>query len=497
RCFVEPSLGVGAAGVWVQAQEDGSDGWLCVLGGNPGVGGFALKSASGEVLWQDEWAPWIPYGAYVLEGVVADGRVRAQMFEWDGKTLISQSDWVDVPAEATAREGTLGLHTENGIARFWGWEHADTPLSPITDDAPNKRRLTQGEESEWSIVGPGNWMWTDAERRWVRQYAAVERSSAINRSIRGALRSWQCRVKVSPGAGGAGMLFQTDENAESGFLCWLGGTWGAGGLMLYRLPGEALWSSPQDRWHYDTEYVLQATTRQSQARVRMLADDGETVIAESPWLEVGEDASGEGYLGFMTWKGTAEFGDFSEQTAVAAAPAEAAAASALGPDWRTFGGEWQWLDREPRTLRQSGTVQRAVALDTGVEGIMGAWRVRLKASKETRAAGLVFQGDERLSEGFAAVLAQADGGRAFRLENLQGRTLWEDDACGWKPETEYVVEGLVMTDRVAVRLLAGDGETVLSECPAVYVSQSNNDRRGHIGLLARGGPAEFSEWELR
>jgi hypothetical protein len=54
-----------------------------------------------------------------------------------------------------------------------------------------------------------------------------------------------------------------------------------------------------------------------------------------------------------------------------------------------------------------------------------------------------------------------------------------------------------MTDRVAVRLLAGDGERLLSECPAVYVSDANNHREGHLGLLTRGGPAEFSGWVLR
>lgn len=48
-----------------------------------------------------------------------------------------------------------------------------------------------------------------------------------------------------------------------------------------------------------------------------------------------------------------------------------------------------------------------------------------------------------------------------------------------------------MTDRVAVRCRTADGQTVLSECPAVYVPETNNHREGFVGAFCRGGQAEF------
>jgi len=54
-----------------------------------------------------------------------------------------------------------------------------------------------------------------------------------------------------------------------------------------------------------------------------------------------------------------------------------------------------------------------------------------------------------------------------------------------------------MTDRVAARLWSADDQTLLSECPAVYVAEANNHRSGVLGFVVRGGPAEFRGWELR
>lgn len=500
RCWVEPALGTAGAGMWFQASPDLSRGFLGVLGGNPGVGGLRLQSAAGETLWEDRWAPWRIYQPYVLEGVVEPGRVRVQMFEWDGKTLVSQSDWIEVPAEATEPEGCLGLYTAEGIARFWHWARDETPLSPITEDAPNKRRLVQSEGSEWVIVGPGNWMWTDRRKQRIRQYAPVERSSAINRSLRGARQAWHCRVRVSPGAGGAGMLFQTDEEAQRGFLCWLGGNWGAGGLMLYRLPLDCLWSSGQDLWHYDTEYVLQGETRPGGVRAQMFAADGQTLLAASPWIEIPEEeAAREGYVGFMTWKGMAEFAEFSEETRLAVEPARPTEeeAEGLGLGWKAFGeGQWEWVSEEREAIRQTAAVEKATMLAPSPSGSLGVWRCRVRIPEGTDAAGLLFQADPDLKEGFLCLLTGPPDLGSLKLQNLAGRTLWEGPQVVWQYGTEYVLEGHVEIDRVRVRLLTADGQTVLAESPAIYVSDTNNHRTGVLGFVTSGGPVEFKGWEL-
>jgi hypothetical protein len=275
RCVVEPAFGATSAGFTFAAAADLSRGITVELGGSE-VGGFALKTARGETLWEDRWAPWQAYDAYVLEGILEEGRVRAQMLKADRKTLLSQSPWVDLPPDALARTGCVVLHTSDSRARFWTVEASDEPLSPITDDAPNKRRLAQGPEGDWNVRGPGNWMWVFAP------------------------------------AGGAGIIVKSDEQAETGFIIWLGGTYGAGCLMVYRLSSQALWASAQDKWHYDEDLVLQAETKGAQLRARLLAADGKTVIAESPWIEMTPDeAQREGCLAFHTWKGNAEFWSFT------------------------------------------------------------------------------------------------------------------------------------------------------------------------------------------
>ena len=502
RCLVQPSLGTMACGIWFQASRDLSTGFRCELGGNPGVGGFALKNADGKVLWADEWAPWIPYGAYVLEGIIEKGRVRVQMLGYDGTTLISQSDWVTTRATNTDRKGSLGVYTENGIARFWGAERSETPLCPMTDDAPNKRRLVQSKNSEWVLFGTGNWMWTDKHKVRVRQYARTERAWALNRSIRGPRAIWQCAVRVHPGAGGAGMIFQCDMKCRGGFNCWLGGKHGAGGLMLYHnggpgKRGQALWSSKQDKWHYDEDLMLHAETEGAKVRVRLLAGDGKTTIAESRWIDVPEkDAKRRGYMAFHTWRGSVEFWGFSGTTQAASTVRPTAKAKPeLGPGWVVAGdGKWVWQDKGKSALRQTAQARSTSCLNTGVRGTRGAWRCVVKIAEGTEAAGLLFQADEKLREGFLCMLTP--GRLEFHDLSQKGGPRWVDAECKWETGRPYVLEGLVQTDRIAVRLLAADGKSLISESPEVYVSDQNNERRGHIGFTTRGGPAEFSSWSF-
>jgi hypothetical protein len=312
RCTVEPALGATSVGFSFPCTPDLSQGLTITLGGSE-VGGFALRTAQGETLWEDRWAPWQAYAAYVLEGVIEEGRVRAQMLQADRATLLSQSPWVDLPTDALRRTGCVVLHTQDSRARFWDIQADDAPLSPITDDAPNKRRLAQGPDGDWNVRGAGNWMWTDATRQRIRQYAKAERAWAIDRRVRGGDRIWRSAVRVHPGAGGAGIVVKSDDTAETGFIIWLGGTWGAGCLMIYRLPSEALWASAQDKWHYDEDLVLQAETKGSQLRAQLFAADGTTLVAESPWIEMTvEEAQREGCLAFHTWKDSADFWGFAD-----------------------------------------------------------------------------------------------------------------------------------------------------------------------------------------
>lgn len=492
RASVSPAIGAREAGLWVLGGPGRKAGFLVVLGGTPGVGGFALRSADGKTLWEDRWAPWRAYQPRVIEAVVERGRVRVQMFGWDGKTLVSQGPWVTVPDQSTETAGQLGLYTRDGIARFWGAAIAPKPLAPIVDDAPNKRRLVQGKSPGWTVVGAGNWMWVSGRKQRLRQYAPVERTKAVHRHTSGVHRTWECRLRVDPGAGGAGMYFQCDETAERGLLAWLGGTHGNGSLMLYLLPGGAKWSGRQGHWRYNTDYVLRARTRKGEARVELLEADGKTVIQDSQWVKVGAAADTPGHLALHTWKGTATFWGFSE-SAQAGPAAPAPDATQLGGGWAAHGGSWAWTNKAHTRLRQSAGAKQAIALNRKIAGSKGTWRCRVRIQPGTTAAGLVFQSSADRSDGFACLLT-ANGPA---LETLAGKQLWADPKVKWAHGRDYVLEGRVMTDRVAVRVLGPDGKTVVAECSDVYVPDTNNHRTGHLGLLSRGGPAEFWAWEKR
>lgn len=486
RCLVEPAPGSGEAGVWFAAGSDRKRGLLLTLGGGPAGGGLFLRDAAGKLLWEDPLAPWVPYTPYLLEGVVEKNRVRVQLLLWDRKQLISQSPWIARPGAGT-KPGLLVLHTRDRIARFYRWEYARTPLSPVVANAPNKLRLRHGPDADWAVVGPGRWMWHTPERKVLRQTAAVERTTAIARKLGGAEGTWQCRVRVQPGAGGAGMLFAVDEELQRGFNAWLGGNHGAGGLMLYRLPDQALWSSPQDTWHYDTEYLIEATLKGGKVSIRLLDAAGKE-LAASPAFDLQPAEVGRpGALAFMTWLGCAEFWGFSAETQADAG--EAPATAILGADWRTTGGTWR-LDNAG-TLEQTGR-DPATALHLKTEATQGVWRCRLQPGEGTRSAALLFQADPALNAGFVGIL-----GPEVRLESLEGRVLWRQERFPWQAGTEYVVEGHVLTDRVRLRVLAADGTTLLAESETVYVSDRNNTRRGVLGFRTEGGPVRFRDWSVQ
>lgn len=490
RVTVQPGLGVTESGVLLGLTDNPAQGLSLLLGAFAETG-FALRTVVGDVLWSDRYAPWEPYQTYILECVVEGNRARVQMFDADTATLQSQSPWLDLPEGALADTGKLALFTRGGVARFWSSGRWEEPLSPIVSDAPNLRRLASGEDSPWRIVGPGSWRWTTSEKRAIRQYAVIERSSAIHTGIRGAERSWECRVTVDRGAGGAGMLFRCSDDAQKGFLAWLGGVPGDGGLMLYRLPLQALWGGAQGAWKFDTPYTLRAEAKDGRVQVTLLDDRGKTVIQQSPWVAMlEEELDREGSLGFMTWLGTAEFWGFSDETS-GTGPETASSTSSLGGSWLALGdGTWTWVDDQRTRLSCTAGAPGALVLDTASQGALGTWRCLVTPGEKTT-AGLAFQASRDGKSGFACVVHP--GGA--RMISLDGRVMWEDNALRVEPGTTYLLEGVVAVDRISAKVLSADEKQVLSRSPDVYVPDTNNHRQGHAGALCIEGSATFGGWQ--
>lgn len=490
RAIVKLSADTSEAGLWLDADLQAAGGLQILLGRRSDVGGFALRVANGDTLWEDRFAPWDAYAPYVLEGIARAGKLRVQMFQGSGNVLISQSPWIDLDERNRLTGGRVGLFATEGRARFYRAQQNVEPLSDLVPDPPNKRRL-QNQQAAWDIQGDGQWMWKTSKRQCVRQYADCERSSAVCRDVSGTYCVWQCYVRVDQGTQGAGIYFLYRSEEDKGYTAWLGGRYGAGALMLYgyRPTVRSIWSSPQDRWHYETEYLLRAETRDGQVRIQQLTADASTVISDSNWVNVPSETTNEpGLLGLHTWKGPAEFWGFTGEVTPPPTSPEKPTSDALGRPWVTLGdGKWNWSDQQRKKLVQTAACRQAVALEIEKPRTLGNSSCFVRKSSRTPAAGIVFQADRGLANGFLGLMTD-DGPR---LETLDGKTLWQ--AAEWTADSnrEYRLEGKVMTDRVALKVYdSTDTSRLLIASPDVYVPEANNSRLGYRGVVARGA-AEF------
>ena len=495
RTYVELSPAGYRAGLWVGISENPANWLLLALDGQHEGRGFALLDSAGSTLWEDPWVQWTYYTPYLIECVLEPGRARVQMFGWNGVTLLSQSDWVALPRYDEGEEWIFGLHTDRAIARFQGWEVADQPTSPIVPGAPNKLRLVQQHDSEWSVVGPGNWMWSSPERVELRQTAQVERTTAVYSGVEQLDGVWRCQATVDPNAGGAGLLFRTDETASKGFSAWLGGTPGAGALMLYSLdPLKALWSSEQGVWQFDTVYTIEARVENGTARARLLSEDGARELAGSPAFAMAELGAALGnFSGVQTWKGTARFRGIRVGSDLEGDRPMAAQMPDQPPGWQIVAGNWNWPETSERpTVIGDGTAEAARALCDRVSGARGVWSATVTPGPNAESAALWFQVNPALTGGFILRLEDSEAA----LLTVGGRVLWQTTSEHPLSNATYTLEGIVATDRVRVRVLDASRQPLVesSDC---YVSDTNNDRTGILGLEVVGGTATFSEWSSR
>lgn len=492
RAVVEAGPYAGKAGIRWAAAADGTGGYAGEVIGSE-TGGLALVDPAGKTLWRDEGMGWCAYTPVWIEGIVAEGRVRLQMLAADRTTLMAQSPWFPVaPDHASAAGPNLALFTAGNTAHFCLAERSATPLAEFTPDNPSALRVPAAGDPTWAVIGGGVWRWKDRSRQVLLSTRNVERTTAFLTAPAPAEGTWRCRIRLNQGTCGGGMLIHADRELQNGFLVWLGGTYGNGCLMLYRYPIQCLWAGPQGVWNWDTDYHIEAILKAGTLQARMLAADGTTVLAESPALPIAAgDAQRTGMTGFQTWHGTGEFSGFDGQETPAAPAAVAATAKALGDGWLAEAGQWVWGDDTHKTLRRQDRDGLGAARCEAIQGARGGFRCRAKALG-AEAVSLRFQVSPDGSAGFECRLA-ADG---LALRTVAGQVLWETKEARLADGTEVVLEGLVTTDRVKIRVSAADGR-VLAESVERYVSDANNDRSGFLGLGCEGGPAEFWDWGWR
>jgi hypothetical protein len=493
RVFVEPGAGRGQAGVALvsgtpdepEAQE------LRVLVGRPGArSGLGVYDRHGDCLWEDAYVriPW--YTPLLLEVVSEPERLRVQLFHWDGQTLLAQSEWIQAPPVPDAEFVCV---TRGQTTAFLDWQRDNTPLSPIVPNSPTRMRVSSDPDT-WQVVGDGDWRWTSVVRDRIRQHTPAERTSLIHAVPEPMLGLRRCRVRVDPGTGGAGMLVGCNTAADNGFIVWLGGTPGNGGLMLYRLPLDSLWSSEQGKWQYDREYVLESEVTESNIRIRLFAADDMTLLAESPAFALTDEESGRtACCGVQTWRGTAEFADFQERAD--AGRQERSAAEPSPPDddtvrgIRVVSGDWQSPSPATFTRTDERGVGAAVVSDRTAS--KGLYRGRVSYSKAGGTVEFLFQVDPELEQGFACRL----GAEGVTVVTMDGRTLWSDLDFACPPDTVFTVEGVVMTDRVQARVLDADG-ALLAESVPLYVSDRNNSRQGSVGIRCTDTRATLADWTI-
>jgi len=486
RGVVEAGPYPGRTGLRCGSDKTGQGGCTIELNGGDAPA-LVLRAPDGTVLWQDAGVGWYAYTPVWLEAVLEPTRVRAQMLAADGRELLAQSPWIPVATAADGAAGSLAAFAVANTARFTLLQRADRPLADYTPNNPSALRLP-GADGHWLVTGEGTWRWQDASRRVLLQTRSVERTSALQTATAPRDGTWRCRVRLDRGTCGGGMLLHADKDAQSGFTIWLGGTYGNGRLMVYRSPGNCLWSGHDGVWKWDTDYVLEASRQGLVLRARLLAADGTTVLAESPVVNLPEaDRERCGMLGFQTWRGTGVFTPEVAGTPAGTTPASAAAAD-LGNGWRAESGQWAWADNSHQRLARRDRQGTASARCEALQGGRGTFHCRVTLAGAT-AASLLFQLSPDGREGFEARFS-ADG---LALRDAAGQTLWQGGEARCAGTGEFVLEGIVATDRIRVRLLDAGGR-VLTASLERYVSDTNNARTGALGVRCEGGPAEFREW---
>ncbi len=481
------ALGFGTAEAGVTA------GPACGIGFGDGRNGFFALAPDGAVAWTDSACPIEPYQAYGLELVREGPRYRVQLLTGDGASVLSQSPWL--PRDG-APAATAALFARGGVARFGGWRAAAQPASELLDFPPNLARLG-GEGSGWRVTGGGNWHWTDATRSTVAQARAVDRSFALCRQRPMGPGTTRARIRIHPGAGGAGIVTQTSENLTGGFTCWLGGQFGAGCLMLYEhepVGPRELWAGKPDQWHYDEDLVVEIATRSGEARVRLYQADGATLLDESPWVATEQARSeAEGYLALQTWLGTAEFSAFPGAGEAGGPAVTTPTASTLGPGWAELGGvtaAWTATAGESPVALTAGAAPGA-ALVPRISGIAGTWRATITPG-EGSAAGLAIQASAALDQGLLLTLDTE--GRVTLTEIGVATPIWSTEAPV-RAGVAHTVELVRLTDVVSVRVVDADG-AVLAQRDRCYIPARFNALEGRLGLTVDRGSASFSGWKL-
>ncbi|MBN2449995.1 MAG: hypothetical protein JXR77_06380 [Lentisphaeria bacterium] len=490
RAVVEAGPYAGQAGI----RLTGSDATAAVLDlavDGSDAGGVCLAGARGEVLWSDSGLGSLLYQPVWLEAVLdAAAGVRVQVLDGDATALLAQSPWLPVGSDLARGIDGMAVFTRGNTARFCLWERAQKPLAPLTPDNPTALRVPRAGDDAWAVVGGGAWRWETGRREVLLQTRPTERTTAFMTPTAPAEGMWRCTIRLDKGTCGGGMVVHGDRDLAQGFLAWLGGSYGNGRLMVYQYPLKCLWSGPDGIWHWDTDYVLEAEIRGGTLRARLLAADGAGILAESPSLSLdGETPVPPGMIGFQTWRGTGRFGGFGAGGETGPAAGRDSAQD-LGAGWRALAGDWRWIGPPGQTLRQSASEGAATALAPMVRGARGRFRCRVTPAG-AHGVSLLFQHAENGQDGFECCLAE-DG---TSLRTAAGKVLWTSPAVRCQAGQERVLEGIVATDRVRVRVLDAEGRS-LCESVDCYVSDTNNERVGILGLRCRDGAAEFRGWEF-
>ena len=471
RCVVEP----GPHGGGIALMADGLE--LELLDANGGT--LRFSESGGKVLWRDMGVGWNAYEPLWLETVQETKRIRVQLLAADGRTVVAMSPWLPrTGGESTPR---LRLGTMQNTARFALWARVPRPFVEYTPNNPSALRIPQAGDTHWRAVGGGAWRWRTTDRRELQQTRAVERTTLIRTAKLTAEGTYRCRVRLNKGTCGGGMLVHTDAAAKTGYIVWCGGKYGDGSLMLYRLPSQSVWSSPQGKWKWDRDYVLEATIAKGTIRTRMLADDGKTVVVASKAVKLLKTEIGRrGMIGYQTWRGRGSFWPAADPATGVAETVPAI--KELGGGWQGTDGDWQLAKGTLRSLGKQGT-----ALCDTLRGGRGVSRCRVVAEGAS-AVSLLFQYTPRIA-GFECRL----DGKGMTLADAKGKTIWSDPKIRLAKGTAYRLEGIVDTDRIMVRVLDDAGNVLVASVER-YVSDTNNDRIGTLGVSCAGGLATFSDW---
>ena len=187
----------------------------------------------GKCVWASKQGTWHWDTEYVIEAQVRDGTIVTRLLAADGKTQIATSPKVTLTAAELKRPGLSGLHVWRGTGSFWDFSEGTRDPGRVAVAVAPAEAARPGLGRAFRVLS-GDWVWatgseedakaTDTPGRVGLACTGAGDARVVSKSTHGARGLFSCAVVPGKSARSVSLLFQVDDQGNTGFECRIGKT---------------------------------------------------------------------------------------------------------------------------------------------------------------------------------------------------------------------------------------------------------------------------------